>query len=62
MKIVVEIRHVYGERKVYPSCDKAKHFARIADTKTLTPRALTHIENLGYRVETESVEWRAACL
>ena len=31
--IIVEVRHVYGERKVYPHCDKAKHFARIADTK-----------------------------
>tara|TARA_B100000795_G_scaffold204936_1_gene158501 strand:+ start:731 stop:913 length:183 start_codon:yes stop_codon:yes gene_type:complete len=60
MKIVVEVRHVYGERKVYPHCDNAKHFARIADTKTLTPRALSHIESLGYRIETESVEWRAA--
>ena len=52
--IIVEVRHVYGERKVYPHCDKARHFARIADTKTLTPRVLAHIENLGYRIETES--------
>jgi hypothetical protein len=58
--IVVKIRDVYGERKVYPHCDKAQHFARIADTKTLTPRVLAHIEYLGYRIETETVEWRNA--
>ena len=58
--IVVTVRHVYGERKVYPHCDKAKHFARIANAKTLTPRVLAHIENLGYRVVTESVDWRNA--
>ena len=56
--IIVEVRHVYGERKVYPHCDKARHFAHIADTKTLTPHVLALIENLGYHIETESVEWR----
>ena len=58
--IVVTVRHVYGERKVYPHCDKARHFAHIAGTKTLTPHVLALIENLGYRIETESVEWRNA--
>jgi hypothetical protein len=58
--IVVKIRDVYGERKVYPHCDKAQHFARIADTKTLTPRVLALIENLGYHITTETVGWRNA--
>jgi hypothetical protein len=58
--IIVEVRHVYGERKVYPHCDKAKHFAHIAGTKTLTPAVCKTIERLGYRIETESVEWRSA--
>jgi len=58
--IIVEVRHVYGERKVYPHCDKAKHFAHIAGTKTLTPGVCETIERLGYRIETESVEWRNA--
>ena len=56
--IIVEVRMYTAERKVYPHCDKARHFARIAATKTLTPRVLAHIENLGYHIETESVEWR----
>jgi hypothetical protein len=58
--IVVTVRHVYGERKVYPHCDKARHFAHIAGTKTLTPVVCETIERLGYRIETESVEWRNA--
>ena len=58
--IVVTVRHVYGERKVYPHCTKAQHFAAIAGTKTLTPVVCETIERLGYRIETESVEWRNA--
>ena len=58
--IVVTVRHVYGERKVYPHCDKARHFAHIAGTKTLTPVVCETIERLGYSIETESVEWRNA--
>jgi hypothetical protein len=58
--IVVTVRHVYGERKVYPHCDKARHFAHIAGTKTLTPAVCETIESLGYHIETESVEWRNA--
>lgn len=58
--IVVNVRHVYGERKVYPHCTKAQHFAAIAGTKTLTPVVCETIERLGYRILTESVEWRNA--
>ena len=57
MKIIVEVRHVYGERKVYPHCAKARAFAKIAGTKTLTDQTLKHIKELGYWVEVEQVEW-----
>lgn len=57
MKIIVEVRHVYGERRVYPHCEKSKLFASIAGTKTLTDHTLCQIKALGYWVEVEQVEW-----
>ena len=51
MKIQIEMKEVYGETKVYPVCPKAKLFAKIAGTKTLTRGVLEDIERLGYQLE-----------
>mgnify|MGYP003647516676 CR=1 FL=1 len=51
MKIQIQIREVYGLAKAYPVCDKAKLFARIAGTTTLTSQVLAKIAKLGYEVE-----------
>lgn len=51
MKIQIEMKEVYGETKVYPVCPKAKLFAKIAGTKTLTRETLENIERLGYQLE-----------
>lgn len=51
MRILVQVREVYGVRKVYPLCAKAKAFARIAGTTTLTHAALIQIEALGFTIE-----------
>lgn len=58
MKITVRIRSVYGIETVYPACDHAKLFARIAGTKTLTTHALRDIRLLGYDIEAEREEPR----
>jgi hypothetical protein len=50
MNITVEVRDVYGQTVFYPMCDKAKLFAQIAGTKTVTPDTLHKIEALGYSV------------
>jgi hypothetical protein len=44
----VRVTDVYGKRVVYPVCDKAKVFASIAGTKTLTDSNLMYIKKLGY--------------
>lgn len=44
----VRVMDVYGRRVVYPVCDKAKVFADIADTKTLTDSTLRCMRKLGY--------------
>lgn len=51
MKIQIEMKEVYGETKVYPVCPRAKLFAAIAGTKTLTTETLKNIERLGYQLE-----------
>lgn len=46
----VRVMDVYGRQVVYPVCDKAKVFASIADTKTLTDSTLRCIRKLGYTI------------
>lgn len=53
MKITVKIREVYGNKTIYPVCEKAQLFARLVDQKTLTHRDLCIIERLGYSIEVE---------
>lgn len=48
--IQVRVMDVYGKRVVYPVCEKAKVFASIADTKSLTETTLRCIRKLGYEI------------
>jgi hypothetical protein len=48
MEITIEVRNVYGVLKIYPVCEKAKLFAAIAGSKTLTLFTVRRIELLGY--------------
>ena len=50
MEITVKIKSVYGTDKVYPVCDRAKMFAAIADTVTLTSYTIDKIKALGYMI------------
>ena len=50
MNIKVSAKNVYGETKVYPECEKAKLFAKIAGTTTLTDKTLKLIGELGYGI------------
>ena len=50
MQIKVQIRNVYGNISFYPMCDKARIFASIAGTKTLTSKALADVAALGIEV------------
>jgi len=54
--ITVEVRNVYGNTLVYPMCDTAKLFARIANKTTLDASNLNDIARLGYQVNTSLVE------
>ena len=49
--IQVRIKDVYGRQTAYPVCDKAKLFAKLAGTATLTHDARQIILALGYNIE-----------
>ena len=48
--ILVEVRTVYGNETIYPACDKAQAFCKIAGTRTLPRHLLPHIIELGFEV------------
>ena len=48
MEIIVEVKDVYGKPLVYPVSREAIMFAKIAESKTLTPRVLLAVEMLGF--------------
>lgn len=50
MNILVQIKNVYGQEKVYPICDAAKTFARLVGQQTLTDLNIRYIKQLGYAV------------
>ncbi|QEL18728.1 hypothetical protein [Limnoglobus roseus] len=53
MKITVKVREVYGNKTIYPVCDKAKLFAKMLGQKTLTHSNLCLIEQIGFLIEAE---------
>jgi len=61
MKIFVEIKNTYGNELVYPVCENAKAFARIAGTKTLSQKTLNEIKHLGYELAlpTTRINWNS---
>ncbi|MDH5548051.1 MAG: hypothetical protein OEZ43_20935 [Gammaproteobacteria bacterium] len=52
-QIIVKVKNVYGQDKIYPVCNAAQTFARIAGTRTLTPEVMSQIKKLGYVVTEE---------
>ncbi len=54
MEITVKIKNVYGKVTVYPVCENALLFARLADTKTLTPDTIKIIKALGYEINIQA--------
>ena len=54
-EIRVVVKNVYGTDKVYPFCMKARNFAEIAGTKTLTRDTLRLVRLLGYQVKQQQL-------
>ena len=58
MYIEVSKDRIYGNIVYYPSCDKAKKFAQIAGTKTLTSDTMFLIKKLGYEIRLGYKEYK----
>lgn len=50
MEIKVTIENIYGRKIIYPACEKAQTFAKIAGHKTLTLPVIEQIKKLGYAI------------
>ncbi len=51
MKVVIEIKMVYGNVLYYPANEAAKIFANIAGKKSLAKADIANIKALGFAVE-----------
>jgi hypothetical protein len=56
MELIVTVEHHYGERRVYPECDKSRLLANIANKMTLTEPTIELIKDLGYTFKVKSEE------
>jgi hypothetical protein len=54
MTITVQIKTVYGNEAIYLVCDKARQFAALVGTKTLTRDAIAKIKALGYAIDVQA--------
>lgn len=54
--IIVEKRSVYGNDLVYPVCRDAQRFADLTGQKTLGPRAIRLIRELGFTIDQKTPE------
>lgn len=55
MKITVRIERVYGTRRIYPVCEKAKAFAKLIGNKCITEAQCEIIMSLGFEIDTASI-------
>lgn len=56
MKIIVEIKNVYGNELIYPVCEESKKFIMLTGKKTLGRSDISTIKSLGYTVEVKAKE------
>ena len=54
MKLIVEIKNVYGNETIYPSCETSKILVELTGKKTLTPQTIATIKKLGYTIEVKT--------
>ena len=57
LTITIQVDKAYGGFLFYPICDKAKTFAELAKTKTLSYQAIKLIKQLGYEVVSQGMNY-----
>jgi hypothetical protein len=54
MKIKIDIRTVYGTKKMYPACERSQLLCDLTGHKTFTSANIDTIKKLGYEIEDAS--------
>jgi hypothetical protein len=57
LTITIQVDKAYGGYLFYPVCDKAKTFAKLTKTKSLSYDAIKHIKELGYEVVSKDLTY-----
>jgi hypothetical protein len=57
LTITIQVDKAYGGFLFYPECEKAKTFAKLTKTKTLSYDAIKHIKELGYEVVSKGMNY-----
>ena len=57
LTITIQVDKAYGGFLFYPICEKAKTFAKLTKTKTLSYDAIKHIKELGYEVVSKGMNY-----
>lgn len=50
MTMLVTVKVVYGEQRIYPACDVAEGFATLLGQKTFTAKNIANIRSIGIEV------------
>jgi hypothetical protein len=56
MQISVTIKESYGRSLIYPACETADMFCRIANKTTLSEQVIKYIKALGYTIKVKQEE------
>ena len=51
MKIIVEIKNVYGKKMIYPICEDAKLLCELMKTKTIPIYDIEISKKIGFEIE-----------
>jgi hypothetical protein len=57
LTITIQVDKAYGGFLFYPICEKAKTFAKLTKTKTLSYDAIKHIKELGYEIVSKGMNY-----
>lgn len=50
MKLLVELRHVYGTKKYYPACIRSKNVAKLMRQLTFSKENVILLREIGFEV------------
>jgi hypothetical protein len=51
MKLLLQLKNVYGVERIYPVCEVSKIFCKMAKQLTISKENLAMIKELGYEIE-----------